>query len=803
MEGALEKKRSRRRLSWKKGLLIISVALAGLLVAGGGAAYFLLQKSLPQVSGNTAIEGLTSEVNVYRDNNGVPHIEADSMKDLFMAQGYVTAQDRLFQMDLSRRQASGMLSEVIGEKTLDRDRFFRTLGLRRAAVASYEEYSDDTKQYLQWYADGVNAYIKEAMNENMLPVEFFLIGYEPKKWTPIDSLVIGKYMAFDLGGHWEGQAFRYYLMENFTKEKALDLFPGYPDGAPAILEDIKSSGIDFEKSFADAVIPNYHNGSNNWVVSGTKTASGKPMLANDPHLQLGTPSIWYQTHLKGPDYEVSGVIFAGIPGIIVGHNDSIAWGVTNVGPDVQELYIEKRNPENPYEFQYKEKWDKATVLNEVIKVKDGKDVKHEVVITRHGPVLSEFAHNDKPGTALALKWTALRPSKELEAVIQMNRSKNWEQFEEALQSFHTPAQNFVFASTDGTIAYKANGLIPIRKQDYTSLPVPGWTDEYEWEGYIPWNRLPSVVNPSNGFVATANNKVTGDDYPYHITDTFAQPYRQQRITEVLQSEKKLTVEDMQSLQFDQKNKQAEEMLPILLEQMEHKPLNEKEKNAAAILKKWNLKDSKDSAAPLIFHFWMDSFSQVLFKDEISEEMMEMFDGREQVVDELIRAAYSGNPGPWIKQRDGLEKVTQQSFAIALQELSEKYGEEMSGWKWGTYHTLTFEHPLAAIKPLDLLFNPQSEEMGGSRVTVGVAGFNRETGHVTHGGAWRMVIDMADTEKAYHVVGPGQSGHVLSQWYSDQSADWANGRYHVTYLTEKDYRQEDKHLVLSPPAAEKK
>ncbi|MBH0169902.1 penicillin acylase family protein [Fictibacillus sp. 18YEL24] len=796
MESTLQKKKSVKRITWKKSLVIIGIAIVVILASAAGTAYFLLQKSKPVINGAIPLIGLQARVDVYRDSDGVPHIEAESMKDLFMAQGFVTAQDRMFQMDLSRRQASGKLSEVIGEKTLTRDKFFRTLGLRRAAEASYDEYSKEMKQYLSWYADGVNAYMDQAKKDNTLPIEFLLVGYEPEKWTPVDSLVIGKYMAFDLGGHWEGQAFRYYLTETFSKEKALDLFPGYPKDAPTILEDLQTEGIDFEKSFAGSVIPNYHNGSNNWVVAGDKTKSGKPLLANDPHLSLGTPSIWYQAHLKAPDYEVSGVIFAGIPGIIVGHNKTIAWGVTNVGPDVQELYIEKRNPKNSYEFQYLANWEKADVVKERIKVKDKVDVDHEVVITRHGPIISEFAHHDKPGTALSLKWTALQPSKELEAVILMNRSKNWTQFEKALQSFHTPAQNFVFASTDGTIAYKANGLIPVRKQEYTSLPVPGWTDQYEWEGYIPWDELPTSVNPEKGYIATANNKVTADSYPYHISDTFAQPYRQQRIVEVLEGKEKLTAKDMQSLQFDQKNKQAEEMLPIFMQQVMKKPLNDKEKKVISLLKKWNHSDSKDSAAPLIFHIWMSHFSDELFKEEISEEMLKMFDGREQVVDELIRKANAGDPGPWIRENGGLEKVTQRSFESMITFLSEKFGDDSSKWKWGDFHTLTFEHPLAAIKPLHLLFNPPTQSMGGSRVTVGVAGWDRETGNITHGGAWRMVIDMSDTSRSYHVVGPGQSGHVLSPWYEDQVEDWATGKYHETALDQKKWPK-DQHLVLKP------
>jgi penicillin amidase len=793
----------KKMLSQKKGLkiaVISLVVLIALVLIASIAAYLFIRKSLPVTEGEVAVKELQQKVSVYRDKNGVPHIEAKNLHDLYIAQGYVTAQDRLFQMDLSRRQASGELSEVIGEATVDKDKFFRTFGLRRAAEASYQNYTKEAKEVLQWYADGVNAYIKQAKKQGKLPVEFTLAGYEPTEWTPIDSLTIGKYMAFDLGGHWEGQAFRYYLAQTFPAEKALDLFPTYPKDAPTIIQALKDTKLNISDSFAAAVIPNQWNGSNNWVVSGSKTKSGYPYLANDPHLGLATPSIWYESHLKAPDMNVSGVIFAGVPGIIVGKNDHIAWGVTNVGPDVQDLYIEKRNPDNSSEFEYKGKWEKADVISEPIKVKGMKTIAYHVTVTRHGPVISEFAHDEKPDTALAMRWTALDPSTELEAVLMFDTAKNWDEFKTALTYFDTPAQNFVFASQDGTIAYRANGLIPIRKKGDGSVPVPGWTDEYEWKGYIPWDKLPTVVNPKDGFIATANNKVIGADYPYHITDAWAQPYREERIRQVLSSKDKLSVNDMLTLQFDQHNLQAEEFMPIFLKSL----LKEKDKwrsidqQTYKVIKNWNYIDSKDQASPLVFNLWMKEIGNVLFNKDIPKEMDDLFDGKAQIVDELLRRANAGTPGPWIKEAGGMDQVILTAFQQAVDRANQLQGDNPAKWNWGEFHAVAFKHPLSAIKPLNLLFNFQNPiPMGGSSVTVGAAGWNEATGEVDHGAAWRTVVDLKNLAKSYNVVGPGQSGHVLSRWYHNQMDDWTTGNYHVTFMNPSKFETGSAKLIMVP------
>jgi penicillin G amidase len=805
-----------KKRRWPKAVLIIGIAFVVILASAFGYGYYVLRAALPETEGTLTINGLQNEVNVYRDQNGVPHIEAKNDHDLFMAQGFITAQDRLFQMDLSRRQASGTLSEVVGKATIEKDKFFRTLGLRRAAQASLVTYSTPSKNVLQWYADGVNAYIKKAEQDGKMPPEFKILGYKPKPWTPLDSLTIGKYMAFDLGGHWEGQAFRYYLLDHFPKDKAEALFPSYPEGAPTILQNLndtpvaqkqeevrmaldslKGSNLDLENSLADVVTPHPFNGSNNWVVSGDKTESGKPYLANDPHLGLASPSIWYETELKTSDMNVTGVIFAGVPGIIIGHNNHIAWGVTNVGPDVQDLYIEKRNPENPNEFLHNGNWEKAKVVNEDINVKGGKTVPFNVTITRHGPIISEFAHDKKPNTALSLRWTALDPTTELEAVMQIDKAANWDEFKNALKHFQAPAQNFVFASDDGTIAYRANGLIPIRKKGNSLLPVPGWTDDYEWQGYIPWEQLPTIVNPEEGFIATANNKVAPADYPYHISNTWAQPYREERIREVLSNKDKLSVQDMMALQFDHKNMQAVEFVPIFLKSLNNKKeaLRPIDKKAMKLLENWNDQDEKNLGAPLVFNLMENELDNSLFDGKIDKDMLDLFDGKAQTVDQMIRKADKGNTGPWIKDVGGLDALILKSFQTSVDRAVKLQGNNPAEWKWGDFHQVPFHHPLSAVKPLNVIFDPGSTPIGGSCVTVGAACWNEETGEVDHGAPWRSVVDLSDLTVSHSVVGPGESGNVLSPWYDNQIDNWTTGKYHNTYSNPDKYRKDALHLIL--------
>lgn len=776
----MEKKRKRRIWKW------FLYTLGTLIVVIIGATWYVnyyIDKSMPQIEGEVVVDGMDQDVKVTRDQEGVPHIEAKTDADLYRAQGYVQAQDRLFQMDLSRRKASGTLSEVVGKSTLKTDKFFRTFSLRNAAENSYDGYSKAAKQVLTWYAEGVNAFIEKAKKEGTLPYEFKLLGYEPEPWTPIDSLTIGKYMAYDLGGHWDMLAFRHWALTNLSPDEVQELMIHYPDNAKSIIEENLEHTVKVSGQFDSSLIPNEFNGSNNWVISGDKTKSGKPLLADDPHLGLSTPSIWYQMHLNSPTQNVSGVIFAGIPGIILGHNEDIAWGVTNVGPDVQDLYIEMPNPDNPTQFKYENKWEQAEVRKEKIKVKGQKPVDYEVIVTRHGPIISNLLYKkEKPTAVFSMQWTALQSTQELQAILNMDKATNWIEFENALKDFKAPAQNFVFASAkDGTIAYKANGLIPIRKRGDGQFPVPGYSADYGWKGYIDFDKLPKVINPDSGYIATANNKVVGSGYPYHITDFWAQPYRYERIVRMLEEKDDFTVGDMEKMQLDTENLYAEEFLPNMIQSVKKQG---KLKNVVKLMEAWDYQDSISEGAPLVFHLWMLKIQDQLFKKSMPSDVYAMMPGKYNITDELLRQAYKGKPGEFVDKAGGIDELVTKALQKAVSEIKESFGDDLTKWRWGDYHQVVFKHPLSSVSPIlaDLL-DSEKISVAGSKVTVRAAASDK-SGIVNHGASWRFVADLNDLSKAYHIVGPGQSEHMKSKWYHDQVDDWVNGTYHETVINGK-------------------
>lgn len=781
---------------WLKWLLWVG----GILVMTGGIAWIgltmYLNKSKPTIEGEAIVQVLAEEVVVTRDQEGIPHIKARSDADLYRAQGYVQAQDRLFQMDLSRRQASGRLAEVVGDAAVDTDKHFRTFSLRVAAEASYEAYDKEAKELLGYFTEGVNAYIEEAIDEKTLPYEFALLGYTPEPWSEIDTLTIGKFMAYDLGGNWDALAVRHWALNAYDAPKAEELMITYPDQAKSIIEANKAHPVQVAGQFQVDVLPHEFNGSNNWVVAGEKTESGYPLLADDPHLGLGLPSIWYQMHLTSPTQNVGGVIFAGVPGIILGHNEDIAWGVTNVGPDVQDLYIERVHPDNPTQFYYDGKWEQAEVRDEPIRVKDGEDIPFEVVVTRHGPIISNLLYKEEsPDALFSMQWTALEPTKELQAVMNMNKATDWETFEQALEDFHAPAQNFVFASTDGTIAYKANGRIPIRKKGNGELPVPGDSSEYGWTSYVPYDELPRVVNPKEGFIATANNEVVGEEYPYHLTRFWAQPYRYERIAEVLEANDQLTAEDMMALQLDLENLYAREFLDDLVQAIEKKDPDQRYEEVLTMLTEWDQTDDPEQGAPLVFHKLMKQLPKTMLAEEMPEDVYEMLPGKGQLTDQWLRTGFAGEKSVWLEEYGGVEKWIFDAFETSMSEIEEEFGGNPKKWQWGHYHQVTFPHPLASASPLlEKVLNPAKRPLGGSNVTVQAAAF-AEDGTVNHGAPWRFVADLEDLSSSYQIVGPGVSGHIKSKWFDHHVDDWIEGNFHKTILVGE--VEEGFELILKP------
>lgn len=805
-----------RRRPIGRWLAYMAAGLVGILLLSVAGGYLYARRSLPQVSGELKLAGLKAPVTVYRDERGVPHIEASSEHDLYMAQGYVVAQDRLFQMDLSRRAAAGRLSEVVGEKALESDKLFRTLGLRRSAEASVAAYQPWVLELIEAYSAGVNAYIAEATASGSLPVEFTLLGYKPEPWTPADGASVGKYMADNLSRSMGNEVFNHELRRKVGPALADQLLPTYPQNAPTIMQWTGNSSqaptptslvevapnLDLSGLLALGLTTDPDVGSNNWVIAGSLTKSGKPLLANDPHLGLSTPSIWHEVHLvldTGTEKRHSfGVMFPGAPGIIIGQTDRFAWGVTNTGPDVQDLFAERRNPDNPYQFEYKGVYENATVIKELIPVKGKEPVPFEVVITRHGPIVSEVVGDPKnrPQEALALQWTAHGATPELEFVLMAARANNWPEFREALRKFEVPTQNFVFASVDGTIAYRASGRVPIRSKGNGSAVVPGWTGEYEWVGSIPFDQMPEVVNPKEGYVVTANQKVIDDRYPYHLDIEWAQPYRGMRITELIEAKKgSLTLDDMQAMQTDYANLQARTLLPILLPPVEQARLSPTAQEALALLKGWDQVDSAEQGAPLIYHLWYRELQRQLFEPKMGEELFKLMADKGNVTDVALQEAANGRPNDWIKQAGGLDALAVASFEAAVSQAAQLQGNSPSKWAWGRFHRFAPKHNLgAAVKALGYVFNPTFRPVGGSGITVGAMSFNKE-GQVTNSAPWRQVVDLADvTGQSRSIVTPGQGGHFLSPWYQDQAEKHTAGELFPRHFT--GYQQGRK-LVLQP------
>ena len=557
-------------------IVLLAAALAGLLA---GAGYFYLKQSLPVLEGTIRIAGLDAPVELLRDAYGIPHIRAQSIEDAYFGLGFAHAQDRLWQMEIDRRIAAGRLAEILGAKALDTDRFLRTLGVRRAADASLTHLDAGTRRLLDAYAAGVNAFLA---TRPVLPPEFWLLRTRPEPWTATDSIAWIKMMAWDLGANWKNELLRMRLAKTLSNARIEELLPPYPGDAPPKIADLKelyaglgggAQGLAKAMQQVAARLPHWLGagaGSNNWVVSGKRSASGKPLLANDPHLDLSAPPVWYFAQLSAPGLDAIGATLPGVPGVLLGRNSRIAWGATNTGPDVQDLYIEKLQgrdayltPGGPRPF---------TLREETIRVRGGPDFKLTVRSTRHGPVISDVLRQAKglapQGYVLAFDWTALSPDDtSIRAAMNLGRAQNWKEFRDALRDLQAPQQNMVYADVDGNIGFVAAGRVPVRKADNDLkglAPAPGWEAKYDWAGWIPFDELPQSYNPPGGEIVTANQKIVPPGYRPFITSEWQPPYRAERIKQLLDAVPRHTVPSFARMQADVVSLPAREQLPRML-----------------------------------------------------------------------------------------------------------------------------------------------------------------------------------------------------------------------------------------------
>jgi penicillin amidase len=751
---------------------------------------------------------LGSPAEVFRDRWGVPHIYAGSVKDAMFAQGYVHAQDRLWHMELARRAASGSLAEVFGPVALDADRLLRRVGLRRAAEAELAQFAEAMRENVEAYAAGVNAFIEG--NKNRLPPEFLILRFRPQPWMPVDGLTIGKFVGWSLSGNWDTEIVRSWIVERLGPEEAARMEPGYPVGAPLIVPpgaECRGLGAPLleELRKVQKLVGAGGGGSNNWVVDGHKSVTGKPLLANDPHLPLQMPSIWYEVHLNGGGANVIGASIPGIPGVIIGHNDCIAWGVTNTMTDGDDLFVEQINPDDPRQYAYGGKWVDGDIVREEIRVRGRREpVVEEVLVTRHGPIIGPSIPGE--GRALALRTVVAEPGQHAQSVLLLNSAGNWEEFREALRLWPAPAQNFVYADVEGNIGYQMAGLVPLRAKGQGLVPSPGWTGEYEWKGFVPFDELPSVLNPPTHYVATANNKIVDDDYAYFLGAEYLDGYRIQRIVELLEAREKHSLEDFRSIQGDIYSIPGRELAQHLLGLQ---PADQDARRALNFLRVWDCQLSPDSVAATI----VEAFFLQMLRNTVAVKLgplTDYFVGKEvhpAVPDSLylhrsaswLLGLMKEAPADWFAGRSWPE-VMEQSLEEAVAGLRRQLGEDMSRWTWGRVHYAPFEHVLGRVRALQPLFNRGPVPVGGDMNTVAQASYVGSRPFAVHSytASYRQIIDLSDLNRSVAILPGGQSGHPASRHYSDMIDAWRRVEYHPMLFDRGEIeRQAEGRLTLMP------
>lgn len=773
-------------------LLLLSLLLLA-AVAAGGLGVYLIRRAFPLEQGTLEAAGLLEPVEVIRDPWGVPHIQARSEHDLFFAQGFVHAQDRLWQMELNRRAASGRLSEIFGEVTLETDRFVRTLGLRRAAEAEWPFQDAEAKAAAEAYTEGVNAFL--ADHRRRLPIEFALLRFSPETWTALDVLTYAKLMAWVLSGNWESEILRAHLLARFGEEGVRALMPDYPAAHPVIVPraDYGAFAAAGVLRALDHAPPRAGIGSNNWVVAGSRSVTGGPILANDPHLEAAIPGIWYEMHLRSPGLSVAGVTFPGTPGVIIGHNEEIAWGVTNAGPDVQDLYIERFHPTDPDRYLYRDAWEQATLVRERIGVKGRPEpVMMTVRITRHGPLLNS-AVEGLP-SFLALRWTALDRSMILSSVARLNRAKNWQEFRDALRAWTVPSQNFVYADRRGNIGYQMPGRVPVRAKGDGTLPVPGWTGEYEWTGEIPFEALPSSYNPARGFIVTANNRIAPPGYPHFLSADWDPGFRARRIETLLTARSKLNASDIRGIQMDLASLPGRALVAALA------PVKVSEDPAGwmlAELRRWDGVLSPDSGPAAVYQAFRVTLPRLVFEPVLGPDLFKRYMGRSDAWTLTLLRLLGDPASPWWGA-EGRDAVVARALAEAFDTLKERLGADRDAWVWGKLHVMRFEHPIGRVPPLGLIFNAGSPPTGGDAYTVNNGGFSVATFRQVVVASYRQILDVADFDRSQAIHTTGQSGLPFHRHYKDFIPMWAAGEYHPLPFSDAAVRQAGASvLTLSP------
>ena len=782
----------------------VIVGLLGVFLVVLPACFLFLryqvQKSFPVTTGTIALNSLEKSVEVYRDEFHVPVIHATSEHDLMLAAGFIHAQDRLWQMDLGRRAGEGRLSEIFGDQTVPFDAMFRIVGIRPIAEQVEKSLSPESRNRLQWYADGVNNFL-EAQN-GKLPIEFDLLGYEPEPWQPLHSVVLAQMMAWELNLSWWTDLTLGSVASRVGLEKALDVFPTYPENVPPIVPGST------DRSIADAnralleVSGSYRqffgsigvsSGSNAWVVAPSKSGSGKVILANDAHLHLQLPSKWYELHLRAPDYDVGGMSIPGVPGIVIGHNRDIAWGLTNTMADESDFYVEKIDSADTTKYWYDGRRMELQFRQEEIRIKGDSSINLTVRSTHHGPIVTDIRTSLQKARSpfvASMRWTGAEITNRIEAFNKINRAKNWQEFLGGVREFGGPGQNFVYGDKDGNIGYWCGVKLPIRGKQSSTLPLPGWDKSAEWRGFVPFDQLPHLYNPTQGYIATANNRVADDSFPYHISDLWEPPSRIQRLNEILGRIDLFTVQDFERMQNDLYSFYAAEMMPGILDACADTTLGiPGGTRVLEYLRNWDFNFTKEDIATAIFQQLLVQLLHNIYEDEMGDELLHDFvilgniplRVTARLLHDGTSAWFDDTNTPQVETRDD---ILRKSLQEAISALQERLGSDMKQWQWGELHTMVLQHPFGLQKPLDKVFNVGPFPVGGGPTTLVSSeySYNNPFG-VTVAASFRRIVDFAHPDEVRSVLPSGQCGQVFHDHYADQTPLWLNGAYR-TFRTDR-------------------
>jgi len=758
------------------------LALIILLPAIGIAGCWLwLRSGLPRLDGTVTLPGLTAPVEIATDRHAVPHIFAQSQEDAYFALGYVHARDRMWQMDFNRRIGAGRLSELIGSAGLHYDRLMRVLGFQASAESSVQALAPEVRRALDSYTAGVNAWLDTRSGP--LPLEFQVLGYTPEPWKPADSLIWGKLMAFQLSGNYNDELLRARLMQKFPADTIRQMYPDYPATAPVTLA-ADLADVNFDRLHAALPPPlGTATASNEWVVSGERSGTGKPILVNDPHLQLGAPSLWYLARIEAPGLSLVGATVPGVPFHVLGRNDRISWGFTTTGSDVQDLYVERLDPNDSERYLTPDgprAFDRRT---ETIKVKGAADEQLVVRTTRHGPVLSDVeprALQAAPeGHVISLAFTGLSDrNTTAEALWRLNRAPDWEGFKAALRLIQAPQQNIVYADVQGNIGFYTPGLVPVRRKGDGSIPVPGWTDEYGWTGAIPFEELPQAFNPPSGRIVNANNRVVDPEYRWFLTNQWDDWYRAARIEQVLDASRRHDVAAAESLLKDTVSLAAKDVLPLMLRIQAASPAG---KAALDMLRGWDGTMARGRAEPLIYEWWARELNCGLYADELGNLFPNIWSASPRLVLHILtRERQWCDDVTTPDHNETCDDVLRSSLDRALAILTERHGPDMAKWRWGMEHRAPLAHQvLSKVPVLKVLFDIGIETDGGNH-TINRGGSNIRDentpfSHI-HGAGYRAIYDMSDPANSRFMISTGQSGNPLSSHYGDLVEHWRDGQH---------------------------